>query len=64
MMTFGRINVPLANPLSSTGFPESSTRQTMIAPTFRWMFSASTVARADDRTNPAERQLHRHDRRD
>ena len=39
--------MPLANPRSSTGFPASSTRQTMITPTWEYLFSRSTVTWAE-----------------
>jgi hypothetical protein len=42
-ITRSRIRVPLANARSSTGFPASSTRQTMITPTLEYRFSRSIV---------------------
>src|SRR5678816_2434082 len=43
-MTRSRISVPLTNPRSSTACPASSTPQTMIAPTFEYLFSTSRVS--------------------
>src|SRR5687767_15303360 len=51
-ITRSRISVPLANPRSSTGFPVSSTRQTMITPTWGYLFSTSMVVCAETGDGP------------